>query len=273
MKKMSSSSNKEDSSCNKLNIPFVRQEISMDPSSNRIYPLGKLDLSYNDPTTLLVQRFKNTSIMELRSNGKIAIDISGDICNYNNQIKTKGIMSFEKIISGPYRTEGGIIQFQRLYLRFEQLKIPIHLSYNYDPQKICDVSSNLDLSGALQIKLDDSSENKIGFDKFFVTNSLFESNRNEIFSSFGEQFKNINGTFKGVFENFLSTLKNTEIFVLVVTELNRILCLSKKEGGSQGGNTKEIKVSEKDTDILPMIRYKEKIARLKEKGFLDLIFK
>jgi hypothetical protein len=251
--------------CDKLDIPFTRQEKQIYPYNPNYfsnYSLGKLDISYNDPTTFQIQKFKNTAISELRTNGKIIVDISGDICDTGDQLKINGALKIENIISGPYRTEGGIIQFQRLFLHFDQLVIPFQLTYSYDIQKVCDASLNIikDISG-FDVRLDDTSGNKILFNNFFVTNALFETNRNDIFTGMIDQFRQVNGTFRNVYVDFISTLKNSEIFMLTIRELDRILCLSKNK------NKKDIQ-----SYMSPISRYNEKIARLKDKGYLDLIF-
>jgi hypothetical protein len=268
-----------ESKCNKINIPFVKQEIQKYPindiSFNNYY-LGKLDISYNDPTTLQFQKFKNTSISELRTNGKMIVDISGDICDTGDEVTIKGTLKIDNIISGPYRTEGGIIQFQRLFLHFDQLMIPIQIKYSYDINKICDPSLNImkDISG-FEVKLNNTSQNQIKFDNFFVTNALFETNRNEIFTGLVDEFKTTNGTFRGVYEDFISALKDSEIFMMTIKELNRIICLSKSESKKNLSRSilRNVPFSNEDEYYLSSNRYNDKIARLKDKGYLDLIFK
>ena len=263
---------------NKIDIPFERQErqiYSINDISFNNYPLGKLDLSYNDPTTLQIQKFKNAPMLELKIKGNTAIDICGTICDISeNQLVMKGTLKLEKNISGPYRTEGGIIRFQRLFLHFDNLVIPIELKYSYDINKICDPSFNIlkDTSG-IDVSLD-VSRNAILFDKFFVSNSLFEMNRNEIFTGLVDQFRDTNGTFNEVYKNFLSSLKGTDIFMMTIQELNRIICLTKnKENNKEPQKIKAQPSFDDEEYLLPASRYKEKIARLKDKGYLELIFK
>jgi hypothetical protein len=213
-------------------------------------------------------------MLEFKTNGKMLIDISGSICDISeNQLVMKGTLKFEKIIAGPYRTEGGIVQFQRLFLHFDNLEIPMELKYSYDINKICDHSLNhpslnlhKDTSG-IEVSLD-PSRNVMSFDNFFVYN-LFIMNRNEIFTGLVDQFRDTNGTFSGVYKNFLSSLKGTEIFTMVIQELNRIICLSKKK--TKENQQQKISSTNDDEYLLPSSRYKEKIARLRDNGYLDLI--
>lgn len=252
---------------NKINIPFTSQEKQIYPlnsDSFTIYKLDKLDISYNDPTTLQVQKFKNTSLLELKTNGKIIVDISGDICDSEDQLTMKGTLRLQKVISGPYRTEGGIIQFQRLFLYFDELVIPIELKYSYDINKICN-PSDVVIDPSINVTID--SSRSILFDNFFATNGSDEKNRNEIFTGLKDQFKDPNHSLRGVYEGFINALKGSEIFISVEKELNRIICLSK------GPSNQNILFENEKEYYLSSNRYKDKIARLKDKGYLDLIFK
>ena len=270
----------------KIDIPFVTQEKQIYPLNDESYSnyrLDKLDISYNDPTTLQPQKFKNTPLLELKTNGKTIMNITGDICDLGDRLEMKGTLQLENVISGPYRTEGGIIQFQRLFLHFDQLTIPIQIIYPYDIQKIC--NSSVNDPSQLDVKLDKSSGSKILFEKFFVTNGLSETNRNEIFSGLTEEFRDPNGTFSRIYDNFISGLKNSEFFGLIEKELNRIICLSKNNG--EQVDKKDLMgpgpfiepysflfVSDpSDMYLSPSSRYKEKLTRLKDNGDLNLIIK
>lgn len=258
---------------NKINIPFTSQEKQIYPlnsDSFTIYKLDKLDISYNDPTTLQIQKFKNTSLLELKTNGKTIVDISGDICDSEDQLTMKGTLRLQKVISGPYRTEGGIIQFQRLFLYFDELVIPIEIKYSYDIDKICNPSSEVEMIPSIDVTLD-LSQSSILFDNFFVTNGTDEKNRNEIFTKLIDEFKNLNGTFRRLYEDFISGVKDSEIFMLVEKELNRIICLSKTP--SNKNISRNFLFENEKEYYLSSNRYKDKLARLKDKGYLDLIFK
>jgi hypothetical protein len=262
---------------NKLNIPFLAQEkqiYPLDSDSFSNYKLDKLDISYNDPTNLQLQKFKNTSLLELKTNGKTIVDISGDICDTGDQLTMKGTLRLQNVISGPYRTEGGIIQFQRLFLYFDQLVIPIQMKYSYDANKICNTSNlEVDMIPSINVELD-VSQSSILFDDFFVSNGIDKKNRNEIFTGLIDQFKDPNGSFRAIYENFISELKDSEIFMLVEKELNRMICQSKTGNKNDVQNiSRTIQFLNEDEYYLSSNRYNEKISRLKDKGYLDLIFK
>jgi hypothetical protein len=125
--------------CDKLNIPFLKQEINI----SETLPLENIKIPYEDPTLLeklTVLGFPNTG---LKIDGKINLDVSG-ICDISqNRLEANGKLKLENIVSGPYETEGGIISFRRLFLHFKNLEIPIQIYYEYEKEKVCDPSYNL----------------------------------------------------------------------------------------------------------------------------------
>ena len=251
----------------KVNIPFLKQEINL----NEAFPLYDIKISYKDPTLLedLVWLNLTSSLIQIKD--KVSIDVSNQICDYGDHLEAKGILSLDDVIAGPYQTEGGVVQFRRLYIHLKKVQIPIKIYYEYNQDELCninkeDVSENLihDISGIMmkppfEIKLDNS--NNIIFDKFFVTNGLNESNMNTIFNQLEPQFRDINGLFRPIYQSYVKVLEKTKMNNLVKQEMNRILCLYKNK-------------TTKSSEITPQNAfYREKIERLKIQGNWNVIFK
>lgn len=249
----------------KVNIPFLKQEIIL----NEAFPLYDIKIPYQDQTLMEDLVWLNLPNSMIQIKDKVSIDVSDQICDYGDHLEANGILKLDDLVAGPYQTEGGVVQFRRLYIHLKNIQIPIKIYYEYNQDALCDIgkqdiSENLiqDMSGIImkppfEIVLDNS--NNLIFDKFFVTNGLNETNMNMIFNRLEPQFKEIQGLFRPIYQSYVKVLEKTKMNELVKKEMNRILCLYKNK-------------TPKSTDITP-IYYKEKIERLKIQGNWNVIFK
>jgi hypothetical protein len=127
----------------KVKIPFLKQEFLI---KETIPAPNNIKIPYKDETLLEDIVLSNLPSMGIQYQGKIILDMSGDICDYKNYLEANGILKFESILSGPYETQGGVIQFRRLYFHFRNLEIPVKIIYQYNPDLICSNQNKEDLS-------------------------------------------------------------------------------------------------------------------------------
>jgi hypothetical protein len=279
----------------KVKIPFLKQEFSL---KETIPPPNDIKIPYKDETIFEDIVLSNLPSLGIQYDGKISLDISGDICDFGNYLEANGILKFENIVSGPFQTEGGTVQFRRLYAHFRNLEIPVKVVYQYNPNYVCSIedlsenipdliqssdesgnlvdgSGNKDNSGnlvdgsqnnlpkkQLEFILNPTDQNSYRFEKYFVTNGLNETNQNIIFNNLESKLKMPNNIYEPIYKLFTDSIPSIQIGDFIVQEMNRILCL--KYG----------KKNNKDENVINVYKiYNEKLERLKINQIYSVIFK
>jgi hypothetical protein len=270
----------------KLQIPFQTQELSI----NEDVPFDKISIPYKDPTTFEDVILKSISSTDSFWTGKISFQIIGDICDYSvarsapdlkdsTYIEANGILKVEQVKVGPMGTDGGVIQFRRLYFQFRDLEVPIKIKYYYDIKTICDENISLekmptldsffhktiDVSGetmepikeGLIIEVNPTEEKSYSFGRYFVTNGDNEKNMNTLFNNLEPEFRKYDTFLKPLYQSIVSGLNRISLSSRIETELKRIICASKK--------------SSEETIKNSYILYNQKINILKELNLYSII--
>ena len=274
----------------KLQIPFQTQELSIKED----IPFDKISISYKDPTTFEDIKLKSTSSTDSFWTGKTSFQIIGDICDYSvtgapdpsapelkdsSYIEANGILKVEQLKVGPMGTEGGIVQFRRLYFQFRELEVPIKIKYYYDVKTICNENISLekmptldsffhktiDVSGepmeepkeGLIIEVNPTEEKSYRFGRYFVTNADNEKNMNPLFNNLEPEFRKYDTFFKPLYQSIVSGLNRISLSARIETELKRIICESKK--------------SSEETIKNSYVLYNQKINILKELNIYSII--
>lgn len=261
----------------KLQIPFQSQEISIKEE----VPLNKIKIPYTDPTTEEKVSLKSSSLTKSFWSGKTSFDIVGDICDFQNYIQAKGILKIENLKIGPMETSGGIVEFKRLFLRFNELEIPIQIKYDYQLEEICKepVTTNkmptldsyfqqtMDVSAVpleekedagLVVEIHPTQETPVKFTKYFTTNADNEKNQNLLMNNLEPEFKKYDSSFNQVFQANISNLSASSLAKRIEEELKRIICLSKK--------------SSEETIKTAYSRYQQKVHHLRELNIYSIIY-
>jgi hypothetical protein len=243
----------------KLNSSFKNQS----STKPEILKSEKLVINYDDPTL-----FQNVGLYSGVSrttsiSGEIVLQIDGDICNFGNYLEANGNLKMAQILTGPYETKGGILEYRRLYFFFKDLNLKVKIRYNYDPKTICngkpipnpiEPQTAQDLSqNKILIQVD--SDELIEFSGFIASNGADTSNINLQMQNLKPFFEDPKKGFFPFYDAFLINLnENSGFGKLIDQEFQRILCES---------NLEKAKIGD----------YYDKIEKIKDLNLVSVIFR
>jgi hypothetical protein len=217
---------------------------------------NSINIPYKGPTTGLETSLRSTNQQKVKIQGKTSFEVTSDICDRENFLETKAILSFENLMAGPYETVGSEIEFKNLYFHFKNLKIHILTKFYFNPLSICRKEDLLSTkgNGSLMFLIDE--EMGVEFEKYFVTNGDNQTEINELFFDLEPSFKNYNSTFGIFFDSIVNKFEfNREFGNLIRNEFVKILCESKKESENN----------------IPIYFYLEKVEHLKQMNVYSVI--
>jgi hypothetical protein len=215
-------------------------------------------IPYKGPTTGLETSLRSSKNQKTKIQGKTSFEVSDEICDRDNFLETKAILSIEKLMTGPYETVGSQIEFKDLYFHFKNLKMYLRVKFYFNPLSICrteEETASTKGNGALMLLVDE--EMGVEFERYFVTNGEKETDVNDLFFDLESFFKNYNSTFGIFFDAIVDKFEfNQEIGHLIRNEFVKILCEHKKEPKSE---------------VVRYQCYQEKISYLKQNNIYSLI--
>jgi hypothetical protein len=274
--------------------------------THEIFENEHVNIPYTGPTVPEETALMPTAIAKTHLKDGLTFETVQDfLCDRGNLIETKGKVKIGKLSSGPYETFGGTLEFKRLHFHFENLVLPLHVKYYFNKSKICDDLNSKDRIDVPEniIQKDVSGRNmgsivatihtdisEISFDKYYCSDGEDPTNINQLFYDLEPYFSDYSSNFGIFFDAFIDPIMDQSLFAKKIHHrLQTIYCKnSNNKGEDKGSEDKgegnkeekkeqsEDKGEDKGEDKLPMniyICYQEKLVRMKEKGWMQLISK
>jgi hypothetical protein len=253
--------------CNKkiqTKIPNINSKIK------EIFKNDHVNIPYTGPTIPEETALMPTPLAKTKLESLSFEQIQEFICDRDNFIETKGNLKVGKLSSGPYETFGGTLEFKRLHFHFDNLVIPIRLRYYFNKSKICEIDTEeeeMDISEN-DIQKDVSGRNfgsiiatiekdisGILFENYFCSDGEDIANINKLFYDLEPFFANYSSNFGVFFDVFMDPIMDQSLFAKKIhRHLIKVYCENLE---SQPKNV--------------FVSYQEKIQRVKQLGWMDVI--
>ena len=205
-----------------LSVKFSTQQ-----TDNKIeFKPDPVSIPYVGPTfpqqTMLTNK---PDIQTILSQGAI-FEVQGPICDRTTFLEGTGKLTIPKLVSGPYQTRGGEIEFKSLYFHFTNLVVEVSFKYYFNPFLICDGKPTDSDREKDDLPFLVSTE-KISFDKdkYFVTNTPEVGNINRLFYDLVDYLSDPQNNFVQLYNSIANGVLDKSTFgYQIQTELDKIYC-------------------------------------------------
>ena len=213
----------------KLNSTFSTQKSTI-PEKIKT---DKIVIPYDDPTLFQSVSLYSGGNRITSLSGEIVFSMGDEICNFGNYLEGKGNLSISSLVTGPYETKDGILDYRRLYFYFKNLQLKVKVRYNYDPNTICDGKpvpnpiepKTLQDSSLNKLILKVIPEEKVSFSDFISANGENPSNINLQIQNLKPFFEDGSKGFTPFFDGFVVNInENTDIGKKIDQEFQKMLC-------------------------------------------------